>query len=141
MRHVVSFEETNLVGNVYFARHLSWQGRCRELFLRVHAPDVVGALGADLALATLHCDCEYYAELFALDEVAVRMRLDAVVQNRVALSFDYVRLRAGGEQLVARGHQVVACLRRDGARLVPTPIPESLRDALRPYEGAEVAAL
>ena len=32
-RHVVSFEETNLVGNVYFANHLSWQGRCRELFL------------------------------------------------------------------------------------------------------------
>ena len=36
-RHVVGFEETNLVGNVYFARFVSWQGRCRELFLRDHA--------------------------------------------------------------------------------------------------------
>ena len=25
-RHVVGFEETNLVGNVYFVNHLRWQG-------------------------------------------------------------------------------------------------------------------
>lgn len=136
MRHVVSFEETNLVGNVYFARHLSWQGRCRELFLRDRAPDVLDALATGLSLATLRCGCEYYAELFALDEVVVRMRLDAVVQNRIALRFDYLRLRGGTEQLVARGHQEVACMRRDGVRLVPAPIPASLRAALRPYEGA-----
>jgi enediyne biosynthesis thioesterase len=144
IRHVVSFEETNLVGNVYFVRHLSWQGRCRELFLRAHAPDVVDALAADLALTTLRCDCEYFAELFARDEVAIRMRLERIVQNRIALRFDYVRVRAdgggGGEQLVARGHQEVACMRRDGAHLVPTAIPESLREALRAYEcAADVA--
>ena len=33
-RHVVGFEETNLVGNVYYVNHLRWQGRCREMFLR-----------------------------------------------------------------------------------------------------------
>ena len=31
-RHVVAFEETNLVGNVYYVNHLRWQGRCREMF-------------------------------------------------------------------------------------------------------------
>ena len=30
-RHVVGFEETNLVGNVYYVSHLSWQGRARGL--------------------------------------------------------------------------------------------------------------
>ena len=25
--HVVTFDETNLVGNVYFAHYLHWQGR------------------------------------------------------------------------------------------------------------------
>ena len=39
-RHVVTFRETNLVGNVYYTNHLEWQGRCRELFLRDHAPEV-----------------------------------------------------------------------------------------------------
>ena len=28
-RHIVSFEETNLVGNVYYVNYLRWQGRCR----------------------------------------------------------------------------------------------------------------
>ena len=37
-RHVVGFEETNVVGNVYFSRYVSWQGRCRELFLREGIP-------------------------------------------------------------------------------------------------------
>ena len=31
--HTVGFEETNLVGNVYYVNYLRWQGRCRELFL------------------------------------------------------------------------------------------------------------
>ena len=136
VRHIVSFEETNLVGNVYFARHLSWQGRCRELFLRDHAPGVVRALGDGLALVTLRCSCEYLAELAALDEIAIRMRLDGMAQNRIALAFDYVRVRGGGEQLAARGAQEIACMRRSGDRLVATPIPDELRDALVPYGGA-----
>lgn len=140
MRHVVSFEETNFVGNVYFARHLSWQGRCRELFLRDHAPGVARALGAGLVLVTLRCSCEYLAELEALDEVAVRMRLAGVVQHRVALAFDYVRRRGGAEQLVARGAQEVACMRREGGRLVPAPVPAELRDALAPYGGPAAGA-
>ena len=36
-RHVVGFEETNLIGNVYYVNHVRWQGRCREMFLRDHA--------------------------------------------------------------------------------------------------------
>lgn len=133
IRHVVSFEETNLVGNVYFARHLSWQGRCRELFLAAHAPDVAAELSAGLALVTLRCACEYAAELYALDEVAVRMRLDGIAQNRIALGFEYRRLRPGPEQVVALGTQEVACMRRDDGRLVPAPVPPALRDALRAY--------
>ena len=38
-----------------------------------------------------------------------------------------------GEELVARGQQQVACLRRDGEKLAPTPVPKSLREALAPY--------
>jgi enediyne biosynthesis thioesterase len=70
-RHVVGFEETNLVGNVYYANHVRWQGRCREMFLREHAPDVLDALAQDLRLVTLHCSCEYLAELNAFDEVII----------------------------------------------------------------------
>jgi len=128
-RHRVGFEETNLVGNVYYVNHLRWQGRCREMFLLDHAPEILDELARDLVLATVRCSCDYLAELAAFDEIVVRMRLGEVVQNRITLLFEYWR----GEELVARGEQVVACMRREGERTVPTPIPISLREALKPY--------
>ena len=134
--HVVGFEETNLVGNVYYVNPLRWQGRCREMFLRDNAPEVLAELSQGLALATVRCSCDYLAELFAFDEVAVRMRLGSVTQNRLTLLFECWRLPAtgsGGEELAARGEQVVACMRREGDRTVPTAIPVALREALKPY--------
>jgi enediyne biosynthesis thioesterase len=137
-RHLVGFEETNLVGNVYYVNHLRWQGRCREMFLRDHAPEILAELADGLALATVRCSCDYLAELEAFDEVVVRMRLGGVVQNRITLNFEYWRQNGRqnggeGEELVARGEQVVACMRREGKRAVPTAIPAPLRDALKPY--------
>ena len=132
-RHIVSFQETNLVGNVYFTNHLVWQGRCREIFLRDHAPDVIGQLNSGLALATVSCSCEYFAELAAFDEVVVRMRLAELVQNRMRLAFEYWRRKNGHEELVARGEQQIACMRRDEEKLLPTPVPPTLREALAAY--------
>lgn len=132
-RHVVGFEETNLVGNVYFVNHLRWQGRCREMFLRDHAPGVLDEIDRGLAFVTVRVTCDYFEELRALDEIAVRMRLASQSQNRLTMSFEYVRTRDGREELVARGEQQVACMRREGARMVPTPIPFELREALAPF--------
>ena len=113
-RHVVGFEETNLLGNVYYVNHLRWQGRCRELFLRERAPGVLDSLNRDFALVTVRCGCEYLGELAAFDEIIVRMRLSALIQNRIALDFEYWRDLPDGEQLVARGEHEVACMLRDG---------------------------
>ena len=132
-RHLVGFEETNLVGNVYYVNHLRWQGRCREMFLREHAPEILEDLARDLALATVRCSCDYLAEIEAFDEIAVRMRLGGIVQNRITLLFEYWRRNGEGEELIARGEQVVACMRREGKRAAPTAIPGALREALKPY--------
>ena len=132
-RHVVGFEETNLVGNVYYANHVRWQGRCREMFLRDQARDVLEGLTRGLALVTTRVSCEYLAELCALDELVIRMRLGALRQNRITMSFEYWRVGPGGEELVARGEQQVACMQREGDRIVPAPVPQSLREALRRY--------
>jgi enediyne biosynthesis thioesterase len=140
-RHRVGFEETNLVGNVYYVNHLRWQGRCREMFLKDQAPEVLRDLDGDLALATVRCSCDYLAELQVFDEVLVRMRLAGMAQNRISLQFEYWRLAPAGEELVARGEQQIACMRRDrgaGGAMVAAPIPAALREALRPYAGPEM---
>jgi enediyne biosynthesis thioesterase len=35
--------------------------------------------------------------------------------------------------MVARGEQQIACMRRQQGKLVPAPVPEPLREALRAY--------
>jgi len=132
-RHIVTFDETNLIGNVYFAHHLHWQGHCRELFLREHAPAVLVQLGDDLALVTVHCSCDYLLELSAFDEISVRMTLQGVRQNRLDMAFEYWRVNNSAPELVGRGSQQIACMRRRGEQLTATRVPDSLLDALKPF--------
>lgn len=132
-RHIVGFEETNLVGNVYYTHHVRWQGKCREMFLREHAPEILTAFAEGFALATVNVSCEYLAELSAFDEIIIRMHLGALKQNRITMFFEYCRQGKEGEQLIARGKQEVACMQRKDAEVVPVPVPPTLRRALIPY--------
>lgn len=134
--HVVGFEETNLVGNVYYVNHLRWQGRVRELFLRDHAPGVLEELNADLALVTTRCSCEYLSELAAFDEIRIRLRLGGITQNRISMIFEYWRQVDGAEVLAAKGEQQIACMKRSGQGLMPASIPVQLRSALEFYAAA-----
>ncbi|MEV4476637.1 MULTISPECIES: acyl-CoA thioesterase [Nonomuraea] len=136
-QHTVGFEETNLVGNVYYVNYLRWQGRCRELFLKTHAPDVLSDLQDDLKLFTLKVDCEFFAEITAFDELSIRMRLIELAQTQLEFGFDYVVTHSDGiDKLVARGRQRVACMRGPNTRTVPARVPESLVKALQPYTAA-----
>jgi enediyne biosynthesis thioesterase len=131
--HIVSFEETNLVGNVYYANYVRWQGRCREMFLKDNAPDIITELSQGLALVTVRVSCDYLSELFAFDQVTIRMRLGEIKQNRITMLFEYWRVTKEGEELVAKGEQQAACMHREGDQTVPTPIPTQLKLALEKY--------
>jgi enediyne core biosynthesis thioesterase len=133
-RHRVTFDETNLVGNVYFAHYLHWQGHCREAFLADHAPGVLADLRrGDLALVTVSCSMDYFAESFALDEIEIGMTLRGTHGNRVEMDYEFRR----DGRLVARGSQCVSCLRRTADGVLPVRVPDELARALSPYE-AEV---
>jgi enediyne biosynthesis thioesterase len=133
-RPFISFEDTNLVGNVYFARFISWQGRCREAFLAEHAPDVLAKLADDLRLVTLDVSCNFYEELRAFDAVALEMRLAGLNNHRLSLAFEYWLERDALSCLAARGAQTVGCMQMDSrGDLAPASIPQSLTAALRAY--------
>lgn len=133
-RHIVGFEETNLVGNVYYVNYVRWQGRCREMFLLEHAPDVLDDLRGDLKLFTIKSECEYLSEISAFDELSIRMRLEDLTQTQIGFAFDYVRVRRDGvDELIARGRQRVACMRGANGATAPARVPEQLRLALERY--------
>jgi len=132
-QHLVGFEETNLVGNVYYVNYLRWQGRCREMFLLERAPAVLADLQDDLKLFTVRCECEFFSEITAFDRLSIRMRLTDLTQTQVGFAFDYVRLRDGQEELIARGQQRVACMRGPNTDTRPARVPPALRQALAEY--------
>jgi enediyne biosynthesis thioesterase len=138
IRHTVGFEETNLVGNVYYVNYLRWQGRCREMFLKEKAPTVLEEVRDDLKLFTLKAECEFFAEITAFDDLSVRMRLDELTQTQIQFSFDYVRVTDGDDTLVARGIQRIACMRGPNTETVPSRVPADLRKALAPYSDTKV---
>jgi enediyne biosynthesis thioesterase len=133
--HIVGFEETNLVGNVYYANHVRWQGRCREMFLRDHAPEILDELRNGLYLVTVRVSCEYFNELFALDKVIIRMTIGDITQSRITMLFEYIRPEQLSETLIARGEQQIACMHKEHNHMLPAKIPPSLRSALDLYRG------
>ena len=137
IRHRVGFEETNFVGNVYYVNYLRWQGHCRERFLTEMAPEVLAEImHDDLKLFTLKAECEFFSEITAFDDLSVRMSLEELTQTQIQFSFDYVKLGADYEQLVARGRQRIACMRGPNTATVPSRVPETLKKALEPYTQA-----
>jgi acyl-CoA thioesterase FadM len=67
--------------------------------------------------------------LFAFDRVAVRMSRATLKPSGMTLRFTYVKLGETRETIAARGEMEIACLRGTAA----VPVPEELREALRPY--------
>jgi enediyne biosynthesis thioesterase len=128
--HTVGFEETNLVGNVYFANHVKWQGRVREMFLRDHAIEVLDLLKKDLVLVTTKVSCEYFAEIFALDKILIKMNVQEVNLNKVTMKFTYTNFN---NKIFAKGEQQIACMKKTNNGVEPTEIPECLKNALLIY--------
>jgi len=134
-RHVTCFEETNIMGNVYFSNYISWQGRCREMFLREKTPDLLRDIeNGKLSLVTLHCSCTFLTELKAFEEVSISMSLDSVQHNRIKMFFEYNKITDSGGQAVATGIHEIGCFWRNGEQLEMIQVPESLRQALKEYE-------
>lgn len=131
--HVVGFEETNLVGNVYYVNYLRWQGQCREMFLLEHAPQALDELRGSLRLFVMESDCEFFGEIAAFDKLSIRMQVNDLTQTQIGFSFEYFKDGANPEILIARGSQRVACLTEQSGRTTPTRIPDYLQAALEDY--------
>jgi enediyne biosynthesis thioesterase len=131
--HTVSFEETNLIGNVYFANYLKWQGICRERFLQEKAPGVLEDIQNGLALVTISCSCNYFGELMAFDKVLVGMYLLGIQQNKVKMRFEYLKMLDGENQLVAEGFHEIGFFMKNEDKLIPIVVPSYIHNELGVY--------
>ena len=129
-----TFAETNVVGNIYFANYVLWQGKCRELFLAEFCPDVLQEIQSGLALVTLDLSCTYLEQLHALEPVVMHMHLEAMTESRALMAFEYFRREPGRLHLVCRSHQSVASMRAVDGVLQPVPFPPSIIESIQQYQ-------
>jgi enediyne core biosynthesis thioesterase len=132
-RFKTTFEETNVVGNIYFANYALWQGKCREMFLYDYCRDILQDINDGLALITTDLSLQFISQLFAFDEVVIRMTLGAHSQSRLMMEFEYFREHEDQLTLVCRGHQATVAMRKSGDRMVAVPFPQPLLDTLEAY--------
>ncbi len=132
-RFKTTFEETNVVGNIYFANYALWQGKCREMFLYDYCRDILRDIEGGLALITTDLSLQFISQLFAFDQVVMRMTLGAHSQSRLMMEFEYFREEDGQLHLVCRGHQATVAMRKVGDKMVAAPFPQTLLDTLEAY--------
>jgi enediyne biosynthesis thioesterase len=104
-RTFVGFEETNVVGNVYFSNYFVWQGKCREAFLRKYAPQVLDDFKKGFGMITKESSCVFHNEAFAFQDLLIKMSLDRLSRTAVTMAFDYYRVQDDEPVLLAQGKQ------------------------------------
>ena len=134
-RFITTFEETNLVGNIYFANYVLWQGKCREMFLNEYCPDVIEAIKDGLALITLDLSAQYVSQLYAFDRVVMRMSLEAQSESRLLMNFNYYSEKEGQLTLVCKGTQATAAMKEQNGTMVPVRYPDSMMEVFEEYYG------
>ena len=132
-RFVTCFEETNVVGNIYFANYAVWQGKCREMFLYEYCPDVIEEINNGLYMITLDLSLQFISQLFAFDKVVMRMYMDAQSESRVMMRFEYYCDKDGELSLICKGHQATAVMRNQNGVMVPTHFPDSMMEIFMEY--------
>ncbi|MFN0056797.1 MAG: acyl-CoA thioesterase [Planctomycetales bacterium] len=137
-RPAITFECTNIVGNVYFANFVSWQGACRELFLKQHAPGVLRMVAdRQIVLHTTRVSCEFSdpVGVSITDDICVEMALSQLRGGRMTVRFQYFREGAAGEPRtqIAEGEQAMCCKRISPQGLIPVVFPQELLSALRQF--------
>jgi len=132
-KFITTFEETNVVGNIYFANYILWQGKCREMFLYEVCPDIIDEINNGLFLITLDLSAQYISQLYAFDKVVMRMSLEAQGESRLMMNFEYFKEKGDELILVCKGHQATAAMRERNGQLVPAHFPDSMLEVFEQY--------
>lgn len=104
-RHHVTFADTNMTDNVYFATYAMWMGKCRDMIMCDHYPKLKDYIKDDFGFATEYLHIDFIQETFLFDEVIVKMTISNLTHTRVEFQCEFVN--AANNALIAKGSQAV----------------------------------
>jgi acyl-CoA thioesterase FadM len=127
-----SLEESNLVGNIYFANYYAWQGVARDRFFQAIAPELYQGTGEAGELRCLHHRTDHLREAMPFHRIGARMSLTAVHERGVRLRFDLSRIAGEGREKLGAGVHAAGWFAPagEGEPWRPAPLAAVVRDAL-----------
>jgi acyl-CoA thioesterase FadM len=110
-----TLEESNLVGNIYFANYSKWLGKTADMFFYRLMPDAFKGTGENGEFLGLNCEIEHLREAMPFDKVVIKMYPEVVYECGLDLYFEYFRLnKDSSETKLAYARFKTAWVRREG---------------------------
>lgn len=122
-----TYDDTNSVGNVYFANYFRWVGKTRELFFNACMPDFDLA-DTDFYVLTKSFHHEFRREIREFQPVTVRIRIGSYNRKFVKLIHE---IHSRTEGIIGRGEQSIMFV--DKAQYRPLDIPSVILQRFLPY--------
>lgn len=128
--YATTLEESNLVGNVYYANYFIWQGRIRDTWLYEFAPEYLSGDASSGELRCINSRLDYLRDAMPFDKVQVTASVVELYEDRINFKFEYYRLLNGGgkEKLAVGKHEAVWVSRSNSGEGLVTKLPKVIVD-------------
>jgi acyl-CoA thioesterase FadM len=129
-----TLEDSNLIGNIYFANYSKWLGRTVDLFFYDLIPEVFKGTGDKGELLCLNCEIEHLREAMPFDKVIVKMYLDTLYESGLDLYFEYYRLNIDSSEtkLAIARFKAIWVKRKNNSipetEMLPSPVISAIED-------------
>lgn len=131
-----SLQDSNLVGNLYFGNYSSWQGRLRDEFFYLLAPEHFNGRKSQAQLECVRFGTQHLREAMPFDQIESTMSLQTIYSGAVDLTFTFHKVdHTGSREKLAVGHHRAALVSANGDPLtVVNWTPHALHRLLRLVE-------
>jgi YbgC/YbaW family acyl-CoA thioester hydrolase len=118
--------DTNMFGNVYFARYFDWQGEAREDFLNKIIPNSLSIFRSGVKFVTIEASVKYNNEALLFNEIAIKVRTDNIKITTLDLIFTYINKKS--QKTLATGREKIGFVDSNNKVI---PIPQVILDSLK----------
>jgi YbgC/YbaW family acyl-CoA thioester hydrolase len=116
-RFTATYQDTNSVGNVYFAQYMMWVGKTRELFFNTVLPEF-DLKKTDFFILTRSFEHKYLREAREFETIEVRVKISDYNRKFSTLAH---RVFNGDGQELGRGTQTLMFVSATDYRLINIP--------------------
>lgn len=120
----VGIGETNMEGNVYWARYFDWFGKAREVFLLSLVPNFVELFSSGLRIVTHETSIKHISSAFFTEEIILELSIGEIKNASAKIMVDFIK-KASGEK-IAEGWQTIVFADAQGKIM---PIPSNIKEA------------